>query len=179
MIPKLVSDGLQVAGPIFFLGMQGSALQTAFKILENKNVNQLSPLPFVSLLTNCIVWSIYGVLKADKTVLVPNAIGIFVGFLCALIYHKFSKTIPHRLYLVALFTITMALKFSFDKDFYSVGLLGCFLAVVVSGSPLATIKTVLTEKSTAALPFLPSVFTWLNSCSWCLYGTLVANDPMV
>ena len=81
-----VSDGLQVAGPLFFLGMQGSALKTALTIIDNKSVNQLSPLPFVSLFVNCVVWSMYGLLKSDNTVLIPNVIGIFVGFFCSFSY---------------------------------------------------------------------------------------------
>jgi uncharacterized protein with PQ loop repeat len=42
-----------------------------------------------------------------------------------------------------------------------------------------TLKTVIKDKSTAALPLFTSAAGWLNSCSWSLYGFLVANDPLV
>ena len=135
---KILSYLLQVACPTFFLGMQGSALQTALEVIANKSVNLLSPLPFVSLFVNCIVWSMYGILRGDNTVLIPNLIGIFVGFFCSLSYQRFAKSTPRGLYIVSLFLILLALKFSLSGDFKSVGLLGCSLAVVVSGSPLVT-----------------------------------------
>ena len=75
--------------------------------------------------------------------------------------------------------MVVAIKLALSKDLQSVGLLGCAIAVVVSGAPLATIQTVLNERSTAALPFLPSVFTWLNAFSWSCYGLFVADDSMV
>jgi hypothetical protein len=80
---------------------------------------------------------------------------------------------------VATLLMVLAVKFALSTDLQSVGLLGCALAVVVSGSPLATIRTVLNDKSTAALPFFPSVFTWLNAFSWSCYGLFVAEDSMV
>ena len=66
-----------------------------------------------------------------------------------------------------------------NKDDKMVGLLGCCLAVIVMGSPLATLKTVLTDKSTASLPFWTSISGWINSLSWLAYGIIIANDPMV
>jgi solute carrier family 50 protein (sugar transporter) len=179
MVAKIVQNGLQVAGPIFFLGMQGSAVKTALKILEEQSVQQLSPLPFLSLLVNCIVWSLYGLLKSDNTVLVPNAIGILAGSICVLSYERYSQINSTKLYFAGLLVVLYTIKCFFAGDFTSIGLVGCALAVLVSGSPLATIRTVIRDKSTAALPFLSSMFTWLNACSWTLYGIIVANDPMV
>lgn len=66
-----------------------------------------------------------------------------------------------------------------NKNASKIGLIGCSLAVVLSGSPLATVGTVLKDKSTAALPFENSLSTWLNALCWFLYGTLVAHDIMI
>ena len=57
---KLFTNVLQVAGPAFFLSLQASSVKTAFDIIEDKSTRALSPLPFVSLLTNCAVWTFYG-----------------------------------------------------------------------------------------------------------------------
>ena len=75
LLAEPIVKGLRIAGPAFFLGMQGSAVKTALTIMAEKSVGPLSPFPFVSLLTNCVIWSYYGMLKQDMTVLVPNAIG--------------------------------------------------------------------------------------------------------
>jgi len=180
--------------------MQGSAIQTARKILlgitiiknsekliyfpililhAEKSVQQLSALPFVSLLTNCIVWSLYGTVKNDNTVLAPNACGVITGIICVYSYNKFTSSPPVRLYVAASVIVIFAFIFATNNDYNSIGLIGCGLAVVLSGSPLATVRTVIKDKSTLSLPFLPSVFTWLNACSWTLYGLQIANDPMV
>lgn len=65
------------------------------------------------------------------------------------------------------------------RNSHMLGLLGCFMAVILSGSPLATLKTVITSRSTASIPFSMSISTWLNALSWLLYGIIVANDPMI
>ena len=39
----------------------------------------MSILPFLSLFTNCIVWTTYGLLANDMTVIAPNATGILTG----------------------------------------------------------------------------------------------------
>ena len=170
---------LRVAGPIVFSTMQFSSVKTALKIVEDKSVNKLSALPFVALLTNCIVWTLYGLLKQDLTVLVPNFTGTLAGLFGTLCFHKFCITVPTRLYTLSALIVALAITFLFRQDASSIGLIGCALAVVLSGSPLATITTVVREKSTAALPFLNSFTTWLNAFTWLLYGILIAHDIMI
>jgi hypothetical protein len=52
-----------------------SSLKTIKEIKKNESVGDLSPLPFVSLATNCVVWDCYGFLNNDMTVLLPNLTG--------------------------------------------------------------------------------------------------------
>lgn len=53
------------------------------------------------------------------------------------------------------------------------------ISVVVSGSPLAALGTVIRDKSTAALPFKTCLVMWLSSACWLGYGALVAGDPKI
>jgi len=46
-------------------------------------------------------------------------------------------------------------------------------------SPLATIFTVIRTKSTAALPFLPSLANFFNGLTWAAYGYILAHDPII
>lgn len=62
---------------------------------------------------------------------------------------------------------------------YFLGLIGCALAVILAGSPLATLANVIKEKTTKSLSFNFTFATWMNAISWLLYGVLVANDPMI
>ena len=41
------------------------------------------------------------------------------------------------------------------------------------GAPLATLSTVIKDKSTASIPFGTSLACWLNALSWSAYGFLV------
>lgn len=172
-------SALRIAGPAFFLGMQGSSLNTARGILADKSVGVLSPLPFVSLFTNCIIWSYYGLLKGDPTVLVPNAIGVMSGLTCVAAYQRHSKTSPTGLYAVASAIVLLATMLATQGNCNLIGSIGCGLAVVVMGSPLATLSTVIKSKSTAAMPFTTSFMGFCNSLSWSAYGLLVAKDVMI
>ena len=45
----------------------------------------------------------------------------------------------------------------------SIGMIGCVMSVVMSGSPLAVIRTVIKEQTTASLPFYTIFVAWLKS----------------
>ena len=109
----------------------------------------------------------------------PNITGAIVGFGCSAVYHSYSQFPPLNLYFLSFALLLVAGTLFMLGNSGALGYLGCSLAVILMGSPLATLKTVLTERSTASLPFFTSVTTWLNALSWMLYGSLIANDPMV
>ena len=171
--------GLQFAGPIFFLSLQFSSVMTAVEITKTKTCGLLSPLPFISLFTNSFVWSLYGLLKMDGTVFIPNSCGVLASLYCILAFHKHTIIKPNKLYIAALVTSSLALCLATAGKCPLIGVLGCFLSVLLSGSPLAVMKTVVQEKSTTALPFTTSFVIWLNSISWLLYGVLVAHDILI
>ena len=118
-------------------------------------------------------------LKADMTVLVPNAIGILSGLFALGAYHQHVETKPMQLYAGAVAIIAFSTMLASKGNFQLLGYLGCILAIILTGSPLSTLATVIKNKSTAALPILMSLSAFCNSASWSLYGLLVAGDPMV
>ena len=162
-----------------FTGMQFSSVKTAMEIVKAENVGKFSPLPFVSLLVNCIIWTFYGILTKDLTVLIPNANGILAGLFGVATFHKYARFVPHKLYFTGMAIVAWVFKLFRDKNSRGIGYMGCCLAIILSGSPLATLGTVVRDKSTAALPFLNSFTTWLNALLWALYGSLVSKDIMV
>ena len=160
---KLFINSLKVAGPAFFMGMQATSLKTALSIIADRSVKSLSPLPFISLLVNCVIWSFYGLLRNDATVLFPNACGIVTGSICIGTYQKYSLSIPSEMYLISTALIGFAVWCYSINDFQTLGTLGCALAVLVMASPLATLTTVIKQKSTASLPFGTSLAGMLLS----------------
>ncbi len=166
-------------GPLCFIGLQISSVSTAMKIVEKKSVGKFSPIPFASLFTNCIIWTLYGFLKLDKTILLPNGLGVLVSIYCLWAYHTNTINKPLREYYIVTFICAICfLLANFQQD-QMIGLIGCALSIILSGSPLAVVKTVIKEKSTAALPFWTSLVTWINNFSWICYGYFIANDKLI
>jgi solute carrier family 50 protein (sugar transporter) len=177
---KAFVTALKSAGPAFFMGMQATSVQTAMGIMAKKSVGQLAPLPFVSLLTNCVIWTYYGILKSDKTVLIPNFFGVLAGAFCVQAFHRNKgSTSLKNLYLGAGTLIAASTALAATGNAAMLGYLGCAISVVMMGSPLAVMGTVIKTKSTAALPFATSAVGWVNTLSWTSYGALIAKDPMV
>jgi len=81
---------LRLAGPILFICMQIAAMWTARKISVARSVHNLPLLPFLSLLVNCVVWTMYGYIEDQWTVVIPNFLGIFAGGYCTYTYHQYS-----------------------------------------------------------------------------------------
>jgi len=171
---QLIESFLKGAGPACFLAIQGSCIRTALSIQKQRSVGDLSPLPFVILFTNCIVWSVYGLQVKDMTVLVPNAIGILSALFCSFIFDQNVDDKPVYLYIAAMAIVSL----TFLVNTISVGKIGCVLAVLTCGSPLSTIKTVIKNKSTRSMPFPTSALFFLNALFWTLYG-LQVSDSMI
>lgn len=174
-----VSMILHFAGPLLGIALQVSCIMIAVDIHTMKSVKKLSSVPFACLFANGVLWTVYGWLRGDSTIYVPNTISIATAVFCMYTYYKYALTKPLRIYGAALIVCGTGLWLATKGDPYPVGLMGCSLSVLMSGSPLAVISTVIKEKSTAALPFGMCLITWLNNVSWVLYGYLIAHDNMI
>lgn len=170
---------LSIAGPIFFMSMQLSYLQTAWKIVSIRSDLRLSPLPFVSLITNCSVMSMYAILRSNSTIFVPNFTGLLTGLVCTCAFQTYTKETKSEVFMAAGCILLLAFYLAFIGEIYHLGLVGVCLSVILMGSPLATLRTVVREKSTNSLPFLTSATTFLNALSWALYGVIEVDDPIV
>ena len=131
------------------------------QIKRDGTTGDLSALPFLSLATNCVVWSLYGTLVNDMTVLLPNLSGAALGIYYTSVYSKYSpKSIVPQLLVgggIVGAATTMALTLPAEQAAQSSGYTGCALAVILMASPWATRATVLRDKSTAAMPFVTSL----------------------
>jgi urea transporter len=151
----------------------------ACKILRLKTVGRLSPFPFISLLVNCYIRTLYGLLKKDRTIFLPNLSGSLVAVFCISSFHRFAGAKPQGLYALTVVLMGTASTLFLLDQAASIGSMGCFLSVVLSGAPLAVVWTVVKERSTTAMPFSTSLLTWLNNLAWLAYGAFVAHDPLI
>jgi solute carrier family 50 protein (sugar transporter) len=170
-VPLLLDILLRTGGPACFLSMQASSFATAMSIRQKGTTGKLSPIPFFSLFLNCIVWSLYGILKRDSTVFVPNFIGCFVGGFCSMSFHINASTIQKSdtkiggllsLYALGAIVVLTSLSAFYFGDSDIIGSLGVLMAISTIGAPLSTMATVLRDKSTESMPFWTSVSAFLN-----------------
>jgi uncharacterized protein with PQ loop repeat len=155
-------------------------LVTALDLQQTRNEKQLSCVPYLCLLVNCIVWTIYATMKGFFALFLPNAIGVFIGFYCTLLYHQYSRIeIPSQNLALSSAVIMLSIILGAAGSVASVGLLAVIMSSLVYASPLATIATVIREKSTESMPFHTSMLVWLGAAFWTLYGGLVAHDIAV
>lgn len=172
---------LRVAGPLFFIAIQFASVKSARKIWIDKSTSNLPILPFLSLFTNCMIWTFYGLLKSDMTLVVPSAIGISSGFFCTLTYllHAEVKIFNYAISLGACTLISFCSILYFYRSEQLLGAVGVIISVVLLASPLSSLATVIKDKSTASLPFSTTLCMTLNALSWMSYGFLVVKDKMV
>ena len=170
---------LRCAGPVIFMGLQLSSVATAREVVRNKSVGALSPVPNIALFSNCVVWTLYGALIKDLTVFVPNGIGIVTAIYCMVEFHRFSAIKPYKMYVAAAAVCGACAYLASIGNASTVGLVGCAMAVLFMASPLSVVRTVIRDKSTAALPFATSLVIFFNALSWLLYGSIVAHDVLV
>jgi len=163
--------------------MQLAGLKAIKTIKENKSVGDLSALPFVSLATNCVVWTAYGALTQDLTVLLPNLSGLAFGLYYTAIFSKYSHYSLTKFYVAAALVVSAVgafiVFFPATEAKQYIGYLGCSLAILLMASPLAALGTVLKTGSTASMPFAQSLATFMNAASWTGYGLLIAHDPVI
>lgn len=178
-MPLTLTVILQTAGPCLFLALQVSCILVANEIFRMKTVKKLSSVPFVSLLACGFYWSLYGWLKSDLTIFIPNAVSIGTGSYCMWVYYVHSSLKPDVLYISLAVFILFGSCLGLLGMSSAIGCVGCIMSVLMSGSPLAVVRTVIKEQNTASLPFSTSFVAWLNSCSWVAYGYFIAHDPMI
>mmetsp|Transcript_22208 Transcript_22208/g.37180 ORF Transcript_22208/g.37180 Transcript_22208/m.37180 type:complete len:281 (+) Transcript_22208:144-986(+) len=173
------SNALFYAGPTFSIGLQVTNAQAALKMLHNKSVGTSSSVPFACLLTNSLVWSLYGVLHENPVLYVPNTIGIFVGLGCIFAYESVSSSSSLSTYTILGFVCCIGAMLAIQGNKSSLGYLACTLSVSLVAAPLVTLGTVIREKSTASIHLNTSIMAFFNSLSWSTYGFFLLEDPMV
>lgn len=176
----LAHEILYIAGPLCFLLMQLSVVNTAVIIYSHKSTLQYSCLPLLALFTNCCLWTIYSIIIEDMTLFYPNVSGMVIGYLTTIIYQIYSKDgIPLLYTMISLGIIAIAIILGLNMNYEDIGIMGVCLSVALMGSPLATIQLVFQNKSTESMPFPMCLMTWFNALSWSLYGIIITNNPFV
>merc|ERR1712154_627686 len=133
----------------------------------------------------CAIWSLYGVLQQDQTIMVANMAGVMGGAAYTALFARYTHQSMMKYYagsgaLLAAFLSSPVWAESVGTDAVTVlGTFGMSTAVILMASPLAVVGTVIKNKSTAALPFPVSLAMTLNGLCWGSYGWFVTDDMYV
>ncbi|OVA12698.1 SWEET sugar transporter [Macleaya cordata] len=166
-----------------------SPIATFYRIVKNKSTEEFESLPYICTLLNSSLWTYYGITKPGAyLVATVNGFGVVVEIMYLIFFLIFA---PPRIKVktavlagildVGLFAgVVLVTHFLMEGDLRItvIGIIGAVLNVLMYGSPLAAMQTVVTSKSVEFMPFFLSFFLFLNGGVWAFYAVLV-RDPFL
>lgn len=185
MMNSLVRSGVGILGSAFALFMYGAPICTFRKVMVNKTSGEMSGLPYAIGLFNCLVYAWYGSPLISNgwdnaLVLAINSIGLLLQCCFCTIYLLFALPKSKRimgtmvvgvlLAFISLVTVSMW-GLNAQKQMV-VGSTGMVASIILYASPLSNIRTVVRTKSVECMSFNFSLFAFLGSVLWLVYGAL-------
>ena len=195
---SLVGPGLtkflQIAPVVTCQLVAVSAWKMMMDIKRVKSTATLSPMPFTAMLTNSVVWGLYGFGKRDITMLTPQVLSLLGGTYYTYVFAQYTKkgstedkTLKRHLLvggLMSAVTLFLAVVKPLDtianplRSYELCGQIGVLSSVLLSVGPGATIFQVLRTGNTSSMPFYQSLLAFLNNIGWTSYGWFVSRDPL-
>ncbi|KAH9308840.1 hypothetical protein KI387_036751, partial [Taxus chinensis] len=157
------------------------------RVIERRSTENFSGVPYLIALFNCLLYTYYGSPLISNgwdnvVVMSVNAVGLLLECCFICVYLLFApaktKTTMARL-LVGVLTLfasiaAVSLFALHDRRHKKllVGTAGMVATVILYGSPLSVIRLVVKTKSVEFMPFNLSLFAFLSSLLWLVYGAL-------
>ncbi|BBG93165.1 Nodulin MtN3 family protein [Prunus dulcis] len=147
---------------------------TFWRIVKHRSTEDFESLPYVCTFLNSFLWTYYGVIRPAGGLLVAtvNGFGVVVEIIYLILFLVYA---PAKMraktailigtldvgFLVAVILATwLALQGETRID--ALGFICAGLNIIMYGSPLVAMKTVITTKSVEYMPFFLSFFFFLN-----------------
>ncbi|KAH9300964.1 hypothetical protein KI387_012547, partial [Taxus chinensis] len=169
----------------FALFMYAAPISTFRSVMLKKTTGDMSGLPYAIGLFNCLVYTWYGSPLISNgwdnaLVMAINAVGLLLECCFCTIYLLFAPTKSRRrmarmvVGVLMVFTIvaTVSIWGMNAHKKLIVGTTGTVASVILYGSPLSDIRTVYRTKSVECMSFYFSLFAFLGSVLWLMYGAL-------
>ncbi|KAL0690875.1 hypothetical protein Bca4012_090554 [Brassica carinata] len=167
------------------IGSKSHLKEAFWKIVKRRSTEEYECLPYICTLLGSSLWTYYGIVTpGEYLVSTVNGFGVLAESIYVLIFlffvpkPRFLKTITLVLALNILFPVIAIVgtrtAFGDAKTrSNSMGFICATLNIIMYGSPLSAIKTVVTTKSVKYMPFWLSFFLFLNGAIWGVYALLV------
>ncbi|KAK1387555.1 Bidirectional sugar transporter SWEET [Heracleum sosnowskyi] len=163
-----------------------SPVSTFWRIIKHGSTEEYESLPYICTLLNSSLWTYYGLIKPGEILVATvNGFGIIVEAVYVILFLIYApKPIKAKSAILAGFlnfgffgtaVLVTQLALEGEARINAIGFLGAGLNIIMYGSPLAAMGTVVRSKSVEYMPFFLSFFIFLNSGVWTLYAFLLRD----
>ncbi|KAM3219196.1 hypothetical protein P3L10_023727 [Capsicum annuum] len=163
-----------------------SPVGTFKRIVKNRSTEDFDSLPYICTLLNSSLWTYHGIIKPGSYLVATiSGFGVVVEIVYIVLFLLFAhpkmrnKTaiLVGVLNVATLATILLLVQFLLygKMRIKAIGFLTAGLNIIMYGSPLGVMKTVVTTKSVEFMPFYLSFFLFLNGGAWTLYPVLLRD----
>lgn len=171
---------LDIFAPLFFVLMLMSFIIGINRLMTTYNREKFSIVPFLVLMVNCFTWTLYGIKTKEMAVYIANIFGLIVGIIGTIVYHHYSMYPPFiSSYLVAFVFLLIAMLLFSANWINTLGTMAVVLSVLLYGSPLVTVFTVISEASTESMSLPLAITSFISAVLWTLYGSYSVHDVWV
>ncbi|MCO5566757.1 hypothetical protein L7F22_020437 [Adiantum nelumboides] len=177
---------LGILGNMLSILVFSSPMRTFWRIYKRRSTENFKGLPYICTLLSTSLWTYYGLIKPGGTlILTINAAGTVLQSFYLTVFLIFApKQRKARTALLAallnglcfglLFIVTFVTTRG-SKRVFVVGAICAAISVSMYASPLVALRSVFRTKSVEYMPFLLSLFLFLNGGVWALYALLVKD----
>ncbi|CAO2161603.1 unnamed protein product [Urochloa humidicola] len=187
MVPNTIRVSVGILGNAASMLLYAAPILTFRRVIRKGNVEEFSCVPYILALFNCLLYTWYGLPVVSSgwenvTVSTINGLGILLEITFISIYVWFAprekKRFALQLVLPVLTLFGLTVFFSsfmvhthrLRKVF--VGSVGLVASISMYSSPMVAAKQVIMTKSVEFMPFYLSLFSFLSSSLWMIYGLL-------
>ncbi|KAJ6405433.1 hypothetical protein OIU84_013402 [Salix udensis] len=157
------------------------------RIIRSKSTELFSGIPYVMTMLNCLLSAWYGmpfVSKNNLLVSTINGTGAVIEMVYVLTFIIYA-TKKDRVKFIGLLTlvlttfggvafVSLVLLHGKSREIFS-GFAAAIFSIIMYGSPLSIMRTVIKTKSVEFMPFFLSLFVFLCGTSWFVFGLLGAD----
>ncbi|CAL4910866.1 unnamed protein product [Urochloa decumbens] len=184
---------LGIIGCAVCMLLYSAPILTFKRVIKEASVGEFSCIPYILTLFSCLTYSWYGFPVVSSgwknlTVFLISSIGVLFEISFISIYIWFAPREKKKLVtlivslFLAIFGMTLLIS-SFIIHTHNmrkvfVGSIGVLSAMLMYSSPLVAVKQVVRTRSVEFMPFYLSLFSFLTSLIWMVYG-LLGRDPYI
>ncbi|XP_006643923.1 bidirectional sugar transporter SWEET3b [Oryza brachyantha] len=187
MVSNAVRVAVGILGNAASMLLYAAPILTFRRVVKKGSVEEFSCVPYILALFNCLLYTWYGLPVVssgweNSTVSSINGLGILLEITFISIYTWFAPKEKKKFVLqmvlpvitffglTAVFSSFLFHKHGMRKVF--VGSIGLVASISMYSSPMVAAKQVITTKSVEFMPFYLSLFSFLSSALWMIYGLL-------